>query len=353
MSGFYENISFATLQDAAEGDALAQATAAATSATNAAASLATLNSTWRGILTNAPTTNLIAGALYFDTTLDLLRFYNGSAWVSAPDGPAGAQGATGPAGPTGPTGQTGAAGQDGTNGVAGPQGATGPAGPQGPQGPAGADGADGADGATGATGAQGNVGPQGATGQTGPQGPQGATGPAGADGDGSGNVNDGDTLNSMSIASLSVPTALQTPVGTTAQRPTAAAGQFRYNTTLGKFEGYTDAWQSIGAVEAGSIGTTELATTVAVGITTVSTASSLTATVNTHVYVSAAGQTITLPASPSAGQRVLITVGNFTDTVVARNGSNIMSSGTDMTLDKAYLSIQFIFADASRGWVMT
>lgn len=246
MSGFYENISFATLQDAAEGDALAQATAAATSATNAAASLATLNSTWRGILTNAPTTNLIAGALYFDTTLDLLRFYNGSAWVSAPDGPAGAQGATGPAGPTGPTGQTGAAGQDGTNGVAGPQGATGPAGPQGPQGSAGADGADGADGATGATGAQGNVGPQGATGQTGPQGPQGATGPAGADGDGSGNVNDGDTLNSMSIASLSVPTALQTPVGTTAQRPTAAAGQFRYNTTLGKFEGYSTEWGEIG-----------------------------------------------------------------------------------------------------------
>jgi len=91
---------------------------------------------------------------------------------------------------------------------------------------------------------------------------------------------------------------------------------------------------------------------VAVGIATVSTASSLTATVNTHVYVSAAGQTITLPASPSAGQRVLITVGNFVNTVVGRNGSNIMSSGTDMTLDKEYLSIQFIFADATRGWVM-
>ena len=91
---------------------------------------------------------------------------------------------------------------------------------------------------------------------------------------------------------------------------------------------------------------------VSVGIATVSTASSLTATVNTHVYVSAAGQTITLPASPSAGQRVLITVGNFVNTVVGRNGSNIMSSGTDMTLDKAYLSIQFIFADATRGWLM-
>ena len=92
---------------------------------------------------------------------------------------------------------------------------------------------------------------------------------------------------------------------------------------------------------------------VAVGITTVATASSLTATVNTHVYVSAATQTITLPASPAIGQRVLITVGNFADTVVGRNGSNIMSSATDMTLDKEYLSIQFIFADATRGWVMS
>jgi hypothetical protein len=92
---------------------------------------------------------------------------------------------------------------------------------------------------------------------------------------------------------------------------------------------------------------------VAVGITSVVTATSITATVNTHVYVSAATKTITLPASPTIGQRVLLTVGNFTDTVVGRNGSNIMSSATDMTLDKEYLSIQFIFADATRGWVMS
>jgi len=92
---------------------------------------------------------------------------------------------------------------------------------------------------------------------------------------------------------------------------------------------------------------------IAVGITTVVTATSLTATVNTHVYVSAATQTITLPASPTIGQRVLITVGNFTDTVVARNGSNIMSSASDFTMDAAYLSIQFIFTDATQGWVMS
>ena len=40
--------------------------------------------------------------------------------------------------------------------------------------------------------------------------------------------------------------AVHVPVGTTAQRPTGAAGYFRYNSTLGKFEGYTDAWGEIG-----------------------------------------------------------------------------------------------------------
>ena len=91
---------------------------------------------------------------------------------------------------------------------------------------------------------------------------------------------------------------------------------------------------------------------VTVGITSVVTSASITATANTHVYVSAAGRTITLPASPTLGQRVLITVGNFTDTVVGRNGSNIMSSASDFTMDAAYLSIQFIYTDATQGWVM-
>jgi hypothetical protein len=92
---------------------------------------------------------------------------------------------------------------------------------------------------------------------------------------------------------------------------------------------------------------------VAVGITTVVTSASVTATVNTHVYVSAAGRTITLPASPTIGQRVLVTVGNFTNTVVGRNGSKIMSSASDFTMNAAYLSIQFIYTDATQGWVMS
>ena len=103
-----------------------------------------------------------------------------------------------------------------------------------------------------------------------------------------------------------------------------------------------------GAVVAASIASVP----VAVGITSVVTSASATATVNTHVYVSAAGRTITLPASPTIGQRVIITVGNFADTVVGRNSSKIMSLTADMTLDKAYLSIQFIYTDTTQGWII-
>ena len=56
-------------------------------------------------------------------------------------------------------------------------------------------------------------------------------------------------LNAAS-ASFSGTGAVKLPVGSTGQRPTAAAGQFRYNSTTGKFEGYTNAWGDIGGGEA-------------------------------------------------------------------------------------------------------
>ena len=40
--------------------------------------------------------------------------------------------------------------------------------------------------------------------------------------------------------------ALKIPVGTTAQRVTASAGDMRYNSTLAAFEGYTSEWASLG-----------------------------------------------------------------------------------------------------------
>ena len=66
--------------------------------------------------------------------------------------------------------------------------------------------------------------------------------------------------------------------------------------------------------------------------------------------VTAAGQTITLPASPSAGWEVVISVEDFIDTVVGRNGENIMGLAEDMTIDVRNSTANLVFIDATRGW---
>jgi len=66
--------------------------------------------------------------------------------------------------------------------------------------------------------------------------------------------------------------------------------------------------------------------------------------------VTAAGQTITLPASPTAGNEVVISVGDFTDTVIGRNSQNIMGLAEDMTIDSRDATVNLVFIDATRGW---
>lgn len=69
--------------------------------------------------------------------------------------------------------------------------------------------------------------------------------------DSSGNVGIGTTAPAVKLA-VSSTDAILVPVGTTAQRPTAAAGLFRLNTTLSRFEGYNgSAWGSLGGATGG------------------------------------------------------------------------------------------------------
>ena len=63
--------------------------------------------------------------------------------------------------------------------------------------------------------------------------------------DSSGKVGIGTTSPAVTLA-VSATDAILVPAGTTAQRPTGAAGYIRYNSTLSQFEGYTSAWGSIG-----------------------------------------------------------------------------------------------------------
>lgn len=66
--------------------------------------------------------------------------------------------------------------------------------------------------------------------------------------------------------------------------------------------------------------------------------------------VTGAGLTITLPASPTVGNEVQIGVGTFVDTVVDRNGSNIMSLGENLTIDSKYANVAFLYVGGTVGW---
>ena len=66
--------------------------------------------------------------------------------------------------------------------------------------------------------------------------------------------------------------------------------------------------------------------------------------------VTASGQTITLPASPSAGWEVVVSVGDFVNTVIGRNSQNIMGLAENMTIDVRNSTVNLVFIDATRGW---
>jgi hypothetical protein len=71
-----------------------------------------------------------------------------------------------------------------------------------------------------------------------------------------------------------------------------------------------------------------------------------------RTYVLTASLTLTLPSSPTAGDWVGVQNSSGTTTaVIARNGSNIMSLAENMTLDANFVSMQLVYADATRGWV--
>jgi len=71
------------------------------------------------------------------------------------------------------------------------------------------------------------------------------------------------------------------------------------------------------------------------------------------IYVLTADLTLTLPASPLAGDSVKISNQSEVATcIIARNGSNIMGIASDLTLDDPAKNFELIFTNAAKGWVI-
>lgn len=72
------------------------------------------------------------------------------------------------------------------------------------------------------------------------------------------------------------------------------------------------------------------------------------------IVATAGSITLTLPAGPSAGDFVIVKDGTgaaaTTSFSVARNGSNIASSATDLTFDKNFAEITMTYIDGTIGW---
>jgi|DEB0MinimDraft_10_1074344.scaffolds.fasta_scaffold11325_6 hypothetical protein len=79
-----------------------------------------------------------------------------------------------------------------------------------------------------------------------------------------------------------------------------------------------------------------------------------TASAGEFVIATAGGITITLPASPSAGNTVTVKDGTgaaaTTTFTVGRNGENIASSATDLTFDKNFAEITMTYINGTIGW---
>ena len=81
-----------------------------------------------------------------------------------------------------------------------------------------------------------------------------------------------------------------------------------------------------------------------------------TATSGVGYFINSAGGpvTVTLPGSPSAGNVVAVSDYNNTAATnvitIARNGSNIIGSASDLVISKINSAVQLVYVDATTGW---
>lgn len=144
------------------------------------------------------------------------------------------------------------------------------------------------------------------------------------------------------LITVGIATPQQMLMGTTAERPTTANPGVQYfNTTLNQLEIYNGSgWHPVS------------------DYLRISITSNTTAVSNRHYLISTSGGavTLTLPASPTAGDYIRITdVGGTFGTnnlTINRNGNRIMRNVDDMTVSTNGASLGLIYHDATAGWLV-
>jgi hypothetical protein len=151
-------------------------------------------------------------------------------------------------------------------------------------------------------------------------------------------IDDDRNILAANTAEFTGNTHIRIPLGTTEQRPTPGVGMLRYNLDEGKFEGYTDkGWGSIGG---GGFAEVEV-------ISTNTTAN------NETLYVITSPLTLTLPESPQSGDIIGVSDrSGTTDSIIDRNGENIMGLAENLTIDIENAGFTLIYVDTTRGWVI-
>jgi hypothetical protein len=71
------------------------------------------------------------------------------------------------------------------------------------------------------------------------------------------------------------------------------------------------------------------------------------------LYVLTATLTLTLPASPTAGDTISVSNLSATTTaIIARNGNKIMNLAEDLTIDRLNAGIELTYTNVTYGWVI-
>jgi hypothetical protein len=143
------------------------------------------------------------------------------------------------------------------------------------------------------------------------------------------------------------------PVGTTAQRPaTSTAGYIRFNSDYGTLESANGtAWSNVGSGSASSSGGGGVTWIPAVQNTNFISIAGNGYAVNT----SSSNVTVTLPASPTAGQQInLFDYGQTFSAnalIIYPNGNKVLGNTSNITVQSSGASIGLVYFDSIKGWV--